>query len=91
METQAFIRDLGTNVPWKLSGVLRAPDCIKKTPVFMRDLGTNGPKKCRRASRAGNLDWSGTGGGGGSGTRTSDPVSSEKVVVRESSSFKFEV
>ena len=30
-------------------------------------------------------------GGGGSGTGTSDPVSSEKVVVRESSSFKFEV
>ena len=74
-----------------MSGVLRAPNCIKKTQVFIRDLGGNGHKKSRRASRAGNLDRGGTGGGGGSGTGTSDPVSSEKVVVRESSSSKFEV
>ena len=75
------------NLPHLLPHPLRAPD-LYKTSRFIRDLYKltyfSGALRAPEIVAA----WGG-GGEDGSGTGTSDVLRSEKVVVRESSSFKF--
>ena len=51
-----------------MSGVLRAPDCIKKTPEFMRDLGQIYLKSAGALRAPEIVVGRGAEGGGGDGT-----------------------